>query len=115
MKISKSLIFFSSRGRHTRYIGDWSSDVCSSDLYRRSRCPPFGPGAATGSAITKKKSWNSRPSRRSEERRVGKEAALRRKLRGDVRFDNGSRALYATDASNYRQLPIAVVIPREAA
>src|SRR5437763_820888 len=24
--------FFSSRGRHTRYIGDWSSDVCSSDL-----------------------------------------------------------------------------------
>src|SRR5437763_1623896 len=26
--------FFSSRGRHTRYIGDWSSDVCSSDLVR---------------------------------------------------------------------------------
>src|SRR5437762_4967623 len=25
--------FFSSRRRHTRYIGDWSSDVCSSDLY----------------------------------------------------------------------------------
>src|SRR5437762_6870531 len=24
--------FFSSRGRHTRDIGDWSSDVCSSDL-----------------------------------------------------------------------------------
>src|SRR5437762_13415521 len=30
--------FFSSRRRHTRYIGDWSSDVCSSDLMiRRSR------------------------------------------------------------------------------
>src|SRR5436189_1411870 len=27
--------FFSSRRRHTRYIGDWSSDVCSSDLVRR--------------------------------------------------------------------------------
>src|SRR5437762_10495335 len=27
--------FFSSRRRHTRYIGDWSSDVCSSDLDRR--------------------------------------------------------------------------------
>src|SRR5437762_6489890 len=27
--------FFSSRRRHTRYIGDWSSDVCSSDLKRR--------------------------------------------------------------------------------
>src|SRR5437879_11984947 len=26
--------FFSSRRRHTRYIGDWSSDVCSSDLAR---------------------------------------------------------------------------------
>src|SRR5437762_7247545 len=23
---------FSSRGQHTRYIGDWTSDVCSSDL-----------------------------------------------------------------------------------
>src|SRR5437867_12270345 len=27
--------FFSSRRRHTRSYGDWSSDVCSSDLYRR--------------------------------------------------------------------------------
>src|SRR5437763_13885983 len=26
------MFFFSSRRRHTRYIGDWSSDVCSSDL-----------------------------------------------------------------------------------
>src|SRR5437762_7240563 len=26
------IFFFSSRRRHTRYIGDWSSDVCSSDL-----------------------------------------------------------------------------------
>ena len=41
------------------------------------------------------------------------ESALRRNLRGEVRFDNGSRALYATDASNYRQVPIAVVIPRD--
>src|SRR5437879_13808359 len=28
------IFFFSSRRRHTRYIGDWSSDVCSSDLSR---------------------------------------------------------------------------------
>src|SRR5437762_11359232 len=28
------VFFFSSRRRHTRYIGDWSSDVCSSDLKR---------------------------------------------------------------------------------
>src|SRR5437879_10544179 len=29
---SVCIFFFSSRRRHTRYIGDWSSDVCSSDL-----------------------------------------------------------------------------------
>ncbi len=39
---------------------------------------------------------------------------LKRAVRGEVRFDDGSRALYATDASNYRQLPIGVVIPRDA-
>ncbi|HEX5125969.1 MAG TPA: FAD-binding and (Fe-S)-binding domain-containing protein, partial [Rhodocyclaceae bacterium] len=31
--------------------------------------------------------------------------------KAEVRFDDGSRALYATDASNYRQVPIGVVIP----
>src|SRR4051812_16293974 len=36
---------------------------------------------------------------------------LRRSVRGEVRFDSGSRALYATDASNYRQVPIGVVSP----
>ena len=41
------------------------------------------------------------------------ETALRRHVRGDVRFDNGSRALYATDGSNYRQVPIGVVLPRD--
>jgi len=41
-------------------------------------------------------------------------SALRRHLRGEVRFDNGSRALYATDGSNYRQVPIGVVLPRNA-
>jgi hypothetical protein len=34
---------------------------------------------------------------------------------GEVRFDPGDRALYATDASNYRQVPIGVAIPRSAA
>ncbi len=42
------------------------------------------------------------------------EADLRSRLRGEVRFDAGSRALYATDGSNYRQVPIGVVVPREA-
>jgi FAD/FMN-containing dehydrogenase/Fe-S oxidoreductase len=40
-------------------------------------------------------------------------AALKRQLRGEVRFDLGSRALYATDGSNYRQVPIGVVLPRD--
>src|SRR5437016_10437866 len=31
-----SFFFFSSRRRHTRLVSDWSSDVCSSDLYGRS-------------------------------------------------------------------------------
>src|SRR5947207_10957757 len=37
---------------------------------------------------------------------------LKRKLKGEVRFDEGFRALYATDGSNYRQTPIGVVRPR---
>lgn len=42
------------------------------------------------------------------------ERDLRALLRGEVRFDDGSRALYATDGSNYRQVPIGVVLPRDA-
>ena len=38
---------------------------------------------------------------------------LRSTIRGEVRFDEGSRALYATDGSNYRQVPIGVVLPRD--
>jgi FAD/FMN-containing dehydrogenase/Fe-S oxidoreductase len=37
---------------------------------------------------------------------------LRTKIEGEVRFDDGSRALYSTDGSNYRQVPIGVVIPK---
>ena len=40
------------------------------------------------------------------------ESALRQAVTGEVRFDAGSRALYATDGSNYRQVPIGVVIPK---
>ena len=42
------------------------------------------------------------------------EARLKATLRGDVRFDLGSRALYAADSSNYRQLPVGVILPRDA-
>jgi FAD/FMN-containing dehydrogenase/Fe-S oxidoreductase len=39
-------------------------------------------------------------------------AGLRAAIDGEVRFDAGSRALYATDASNYRMPPVGVVLPR---
>jgi FAD/FMN-containing dehydrogenase len=41
------------------------------------------------------------------------ERELKNTLSGEVRFDDGSRALYATDASNYRQVPIGVIIPKD--
>ena len=40
------------------------------------------------------------------------EARLRDAVSGEVRFDAGARAAYAADASNYRQVPIGVVLPR---
>src|SRR5256885_8823973 len=42
------LFFFSSRRRHTRLQGDWSSDVCSSDLCP---CPGFGLGCVVGPRV----------------------------------------------------------------
>ncbi|HEU5013316.1 MAG TPA: FAD-binding and (Fe-S)-binding domain-containing protein [Roseiflexaceae bacterium] len=43
----------------------------------------------------------------------GLAAELRATIKGEVRFDDGSRALYSTDSSNYRQIPIGVVMPRD--
>jgi FAD/FMN-containing dehydrogenase/Fe-S oxidoreductase len=40
------------------------------------------------------------------------ERDLRGEVDGEVRFDAGSRAAYSTDASNFRQVPIGVVVPR---
>lgn len=40
------------------------------------------------------------------------EQELRRRVDGEVRFDAGSRGAYSTDASNYRAVPIGVVVPR---
>src|SRR5690348_18462693 len=49
--------FFSRRGRHTRWTGDWSSDVCSSDLVAAlaksttTQGPPYFASAATPLAM----------------------------------------------------------------
>jgi FAD/FMN-containing dehydrogenase/Fe-S oxidoreductase len=51
--------------------------------------------------------WSAAP---KEHRVLARELA--EAINGEVRFDIGSRALYSTDASNYRQIPIGVVVPR---
>jgi FAD/FMN-containing dehydrogenase/Fe-S oxidoreductase len=59
------------------------------------------------------------PSHRTARRRriaavdaEGLQAALRKAGLAEVRFDTQARALYATDASNYREVPIGVIVPR---
>src|SRR5207248_5424976 len=74
----RAKFFFSSRRRHTRSYGDWSSDVCSSDLSAalKTALEIVRPGGQ----ITKVR-WGPQPLnfsldplvQRSEERRVGKE------------------------------------------
>src|SRR5260370_42255640 len=41
------------------------------------------------------------------------ENELKRVVKGEVRFDRGSRALYASDGWNYRQIPIGLVVHRD--
>ncbi|MGH3661224.1 MAG: FAD-binding and (Fe-S)-binding domain-containing protein [Micromonosporaceae bacterium] len=49
-----------------------------------------------------------------EAARIALGAALGTALRGDVRFDSGARSEYSTDSSNYRQVPLGVIFPRDA-
>src|SRR5437762_13425874 len=68
--------FFSSRRRHTRYIGDWSSDVCSSDLFCGSWDATKGvPYLVAAFSRLVERGVTVLP--RSEERRVGKECRSR--------------------------------------
>src|SRR5438034_11747719 len=87
--------FFSSRRRHTRSLCDWSSDVCSSDLYNIPR----------GRSVVAQRDrewpgytqWYLCPVcsslwTRSEERRVGKECRARWSLDHEKKIkDNGAR------------------------
>lgn len=63
---------------------------------------------------TERRLTTVKPEQKAHIDATGLESALKRKLKGEVRFDVGSRALYATDGSNYRQVPIGVVIPKDA-
>ncbi|MGE0223112.1 MAG: FAD-binding and (Fe-S)-binding domain-containing protein [Acetobacteraceae bacterium] len=55
---------------------------------------------------------NSQTRQRNEASR-DLEAALKARVHGEVRFDTASRAMYATDHSIYRHVPVGVVIPRD--
>src|SRR5438876_6080495 len=72
--LSFFFFFFSSRRRHTRWTGDWSSDVCSSDLARQA-------GSVAQRSLAQFRRDQAAPERlagaRSEERRVGKECRSR--------------------------------------
>src|SRR5258706_9756286 len=94
---SEYYFFFSSRRRHTRLVSDWSSDVCSSDLLLRTTpgnedVRPFGQtvcgrrgvrlhyrASCAGVGDGGQGDWEEcvRRTRRSEERRVGKECRSR--------------------------------------
>src|SRR2546426_6008981 len=73
--------FFSSRRRHTRLQGDWSSDVCSSDLLARplesARYRAFGSRHHLFFIVIVFLARLHRAWTRSEERRVGKECRSR--------------------------------------
>src|SRR5256885_10983981 len=82
------LFFFSSRRRHTRLQGDWSSDVCSSDLFVRYRSSTTHSAPASASSPARASHTRGSPlslnastlatfTLRSEERRVGKECRSR--------------------------------------
>src|SRR5688500_20321118 len=87
------LFFFSSRRRHTRLQGDWSSDVCSSDLERavhveldRAHRKPWVATAIVPAGCEQLLGVRGRPTdrgvdpkldARSEERRVGTECKSR--------------------------------------
>src|SRR5437763_15751923 len=75
----RSFFFFSSRRRHTRYIGDWSSDVCSSDLITAIGLQHrigFVLSVPIAVIVGRGQLWTYMFAR-SEERRVGKECRYR--------------------------------------
>jgi FAD/FMN-containing dehydrogenase/Fe-S oxidoreductase len=74
------------------------------------------PNPAAPSRVHRKASTSDREASEfvpySRRRAAKLERALAGSIAGEVRFSAGDRALYATDGSNYRQVPIGVVLPR---
>src|SRR5437763_17037011 len=110
-----TVFFFSSRRRHTRYIGDWSSDVCSSDLcFAAGR--PFERKVGQREAVRIFTGGVIPDGARSEERRVGKECRFRGapvylKKTGKVKWhesEDGIRSVRYT-ATDARLLQLSAV------
>jgi hypothetical protein len=74
--------------------------------------PGLGPSAEPRGRLEREEHVFSTHGPIAHETARSLEEELRRRVEGEVRLDAGSRALYATDASNYRQVPIGVVLPR---
>src|SRR5688500_20389358 len=70
--------FFSSRRRHTRLQGDWSSDVCSSDLHGSLALKIRTTVYFFSLQLKTERRESKLAKARSEERRVGKECRSRR-------------------------------------
>src|SRR3989454_1036709 len=64
--VDKFFFFFSSRRRHTRLQGDWSSDVCSSDLVTAPICVNDSPEAQPDANLRELNSQPSAPGPREE-------------------------------------------------
>src|SRR4051794_41506516 len=115
LPVSAQCFFFSSRRRHTRWTGDWSSDVCSSDLmllHKRDAHAVAGwdPEEHPRSVLSGRTNdevaadphhvWRSEApaaeaevSLRSEERRVGKECRSRGAAAREKKKRGGRRGL----------------------
>src|SRR5438876_12282052 len=77
-RVGVLFFFFSSRRRHTRWTGDWSSDVCSSDLGKSQRFSSMNSlKKISAICLGVPSNFRSGYRRRSEERRVGKECRSR--------------------------------------
>ena len=76
--------------------------------------PPSNPLPILSSEQAKSFAQRAQASKAAQVDARALESSLRSRIAGEVRFDTSSRALYATDGSSYRQVPIGVVIPRNA-
>ncbi len=74
--------------------------------------PAAPPPAAQPRTATSAPGWTREPPRHWPGDAKALAARLAAAIAGEVRFDAGHRALYAVDGSNYRQVPIGVVLPR---